>query len=203
MEVLVDFLMGFSGPLPYILIFTILLACGLGLPIPEDITLFAAGVLCYAGKADVFVMIGIAMFGVMFGDSFIFLLGRKYGRSLTKLKFFAKALPEKRLNMVEKKLKEQGSKVIFAARFMPGLRAPIFFSAGTLKLPFQTFFFFDGFAALISVPAIVYTVFYFGDHLEPVIDMIKKIEGGIVFVILGIVAAVFIKWKWNRSRESK
>ena len=41
------------------------------------------------------------------------------------------------------------------ARFMPGLRAPIYFTAGTVGVKFHTFLFYDGLAALVSVPAIV------------------------------------------------
>ena len=61
---------------------------------------------------------------------------------------------------------------------MPGLRAPIFFSAGTLHLPYRIFVFYDGFAALISVPTIIGAVFYFGDELDKVVRVIQRIEHG-------------------------
>ncbi|HUP57833.1 MAG TPA: DedA family protein, partial [Bdellovibrionota bacterium] len=100
MELLVDFLLNFYGPTPYFLIFGILLACGLGLPIPEDITLFAAGLLAYYGIANLWVMIAMCMVGVLLGDSIIFWLGATYGRKLTKKWFFHKLLPDERLDYV-------------------------------------------------------------------------------------------------------
>ena len=194
MDTLVDFLLNFYGPTPYLLVFGVLLACGLGIPVPEDIILVAAGLLSYYGVSNLWLMIAISFFGVLAGDSIIFWLGFKYGRRLTKKWFFHKVLPDDRLNMVQKKLHEQGNKVIFAARFMPGLRAPIFFSAGTLHLPFRVFLFYDGLAALLSVPAIIGAVYLFGDELDHVVRMIKRVEGGIVIVILVVILAVLAKW---------
>ncbi|MBU6152947.1 MAG: hypothetical protein KGP28_01475, partial [Bdellovibrionales bacterium] len=56
---IVDFLIDYYGPIPYLAIFLILLACGLGVPIPEDITLIAGGILTYYGVCDVWLMIGV------------------------------------------------------------------------------------------------------------------------------------------------
>jgi membrane protein DedA with SNARE-associated domain len=194
MDGLVDFLLNFYGPTPYLVIFGILLACGLGLPIPEDITLFAAGLLSYYGLTEVWVTIGICFLGVILGDSIVFWLGAKYGRKLTKKWFFHKLLPDDRLNLVKRKFHDRGNKVIFAARFMPGLRAPIFFSAGTLHLPYRVFLFYDGTAALISVPLIIGAVYHFGDDIDKVVQVIQKVEHGIFVVIAAIIAAILAKW---------
>ena len=194
MDRLVDFLLNFYGLTPYYLIFGILLLCGFGLPIPEDITLFAAGLLSYYGMTDIGTMIGVSLFGVLLGDSCMWWLGHRFGRRLTKNRVFHKLLPDERLNAVQEKFHQHGNKLIFAARFMPGLRAPIFFSAGTLHLPYRVFLFYDGMAALISVPAIVGAVYYFGDELEHVVRVIQRIEHSIVFVILAVVLAIVAKW---------
>jgi membrane protein DedA with SNARE-associated domain len=200
MDRLVDFLLNFYGPTPYFLVLGILLACGIGLPIPEDITLFAAGLLCYYGLTNLGLMIGVALFGVIAGDSLIFYLGHHFGRKLTKKWFFHKLLPDDRLTAVQRKFKRRGNKLIFAARFMPGLRAPIYFSAGTLHLPPRVFWFYDGMAALISVPLIIGAVYYFGDELDKVVRVIQRIEHGIVFVIAGVLLLVLGKWYVTHRR---
>lgn len=199
MDTLVDFIANFYGPTPYFIIFGILLICGLGVPIPEDITLFAAGVLSYYGLTDVWTMIAVSMLGVLLGDSIIFWLGARYGRKITKKWFFARILPEERLDAVSKQLANKGNRLIFAARFMPGLRAPIFFSVGTLHVPYRVFLFYDGTAALLSVPAIVGAVYYFGDQLDHVVRVIQQIEHGIVFVIFA--ALIFFGAKWYRKHR--
>ena len=55
---IVNWIQSIHEPYTYLLVFAILLLCGFGLPIPEDITLIAAGLMAYYGKANVFVMIG-------------------------------------------------------------------------------------------------------------------------------------------------
>lgn len=194
MDLIIDFLLNFHGPAAYLIIFAILLGCGLGIPIPEDITLFAAGLMSYYGICNLWVMIVVSFVGVLLGDTIIFFLGRIYGRRLTKKWIFHKLLPDRRLDAVKIKLEKRGNNLIFAARFMPGLRAPIYFSAGTLHLPARIFFFYDGLAALISVPAIVGAVYYFGDELDRVVRIIQRVEHSILFVILFIVLAVGLKW---------
>lgn len=194
MEKLIDFLLNFYGSTPYMLVFGILLACGLGLPVPEDITLFAAGMLSFYGLTDVGVMIFVCLIGVLLGDSLVFFLGAVYGRKLTQKWPFKKFLTPEQLATVKQRFHDRGNKLIFAARFMPGLRAPIFFSAGTLHLPYRVFLFYDGSAALLSVPAIVGAVYYFGDEVDQVVRVIQRIEHGIVFVIAGVIALIAGKW---------
>lgn len=194
MDRIVDLLLSLYGPTPYLLVFGILVICGLGLPIPEDITLFAAGLAAYYGLTSLWGIILVSYAGVIFGDSIIFLLGATYGRKLTRRWFFQKLLPNDRLNAVRREFHKRGNKVIFVARFMPGLRAPIFFSAGTLHLPYRLFLFYDGFAALISVPVIISAVYYFGDELDKVVRIIQKVEHGIFFVVIAIILAVLAKW---------
>jgi membrane protein DedA with SNARE-associated domain len=203
MDLLVDFLLNFYGPTPYLLVFGILLLCGFGLPIPEDVTLFAGGLLAYYGVCDLYLMIAVGIFGVLVGDSAMWFVGHKYGRRVLKKPFFQKLVPEERIQAVAVKLNRKGSKrILFFGRFMPGLRAPIYFTSGMLHIPFMRFFVMDGLAALLSVPAIVSAVYYFGDELDLVVRWIKKIEHGIIFVVLGIIVTVALKW-WISHRRMK
>lgn len=202
MNLIVDFLIDYAnGPIPYLVIFLILLACGLGIPIPEDITLFAAGVLTYYGVCDIWTMIFICLFGVMIGDSFVFWLGHHFGRRLLKKWPFRLFLNEDKIDGVRQKLKVHGGKLLFAARFMPGVRSTIFFTTGLLHLPFRNLLIYDGIAALISVPAIVFSVYYFGDLLEHVIDMIKKVEGGILAVIIAAILFFVIRHYYKKRKS--
>ncbi len=194
--------MNHSGPVPYLIVFFILLACGFGFPMPEDIILFAAGMMAFYHAADVWAMIAVCFLGVMLGDSAVFTIGSLYGRRLRKTKLVKKMLPPARMKVVRRKLHEQGNKVIFAARFMPGLRTPVFFTAGTLHLPFRVFLFFDGLAALISVPTIVYATYYFGNHVDRVVRVVKRIQFGVIGTILLIIGILVLKSMWARKKEA-
>lgn len=202
MDLLVDFLLNFYGPTPYLIVFAILLLCGFGLPIPEDITLFAGGLLAYYGVVELPYMILVGFVGVMLGDSIMWYLGHRYGRRILQKPFFRRLLPDARIQFASVKLNQKGSRrMLFFARFMPGLRAPIFFTSGLLHVPFSRFFLMDGLAALVSVPVFIGAVYYFGDQLDVVVRWIKNIEHGIVFVVLGAVAFIAFKW-WKARRKA-
>lgn len=190
-----------SGIVPYLVVFVILLFCGFGLPVPEDIVLFAAGLLSFYQKADVYVMLAVTFAGVMIGDCTVFTIGALYGKKLRRKPWVKRFLPPERMRMVRRKLHAQGNKVIFAARFMPGLRTPVFFTCGTLHLPFRVFFFYDGLAALISVPAIVYATYYFGNHVDQVVRVVKRLQFGVVGTILAIIAVLVAKAWWAHKKR--
>lgn len=201
MDLLVDFLLGFYGPTPYLLIFGILMLCGFGLPIPEDVTLFAGGLLAYYGVCDLWLMIVVCFVGVMLGDSMMWIFGRRYGRQILKKPFFHRLLPDERIALASQKLNQKGSKrMLFFGRFMPGLRAPIYFTAGLLHVPFLRFFAMDGLAALVSVPVLVGSVYYFGDELDSVVRWIKTVEHGIIFFV--VAALIFLGYRWWRARRA-
>ncbi len=203
MDKLLDIILNLYGPMPYLLIFGVLLACGLGLPLPEDVTLAVAGMVSYWGLTDLWVIIVVSYLGVMFGDSIVFGLGALYGKKLTRRWPFRKFLTEERLALVKKKFHKQGNKVIFAARFMPGLRAPIFFFSGTLHLPYRVFLFYDGIAALVSVPLIIGVVFHFGDEIDGVLRQIRKVEHGLLIVIVLVILSVGTKWFLSHRKAIK
>jgi membrane protein DedA with SNARE-associated domain len=193
--------MGHSGPVPYLLVLSLLLACGFGFPMPEDVILFAAGMMSYYKAAEVWMMVTVCFFGVVLGDTTVYTIGAFFGRRLRKTALVKRVLPPSRLRMVRRRLHEQGNKVIFAARFMPGLRTPVFFTSGTLHLPLRIFLFYDCLAALISVPTIVYATYFFGDHVDRVVRVVKRIQFGVVGTIILIIAVLALKSWWGHKKE--
>ncbi len=201
-NLIVDFLIDYYGPIPYLAIFVILLACGLGIPIPEDITLIAGGILTYYGVCDVWLMIAVGLAGVLIGDSFVYYLGHHFGRRLLKKWPFRLFIDEKKIESIRGQLDKHGAKLLFSARFMPGVRSTVFFATGLLHYPYRKMLFYDGLAAILSVPAIVYSVYHFGDFLESVIKWIKKVEGGIVgLIVLALLYAAYKFWSSRRKKE--
>ena len=203
LNTLLDLIQHMSGPGLYFVIFGILLLCGFGLPLPEDVVLFAAGMLSYKGLTDIHIMVAVAFAGVMIGDGTIFMLGHKFGSRLTRKPFFERVLSPEKLAGIKDRFHEHGNKIVFAARFMPGLRTPVFFTAGTLHLPFRVFLFYDGLAALISVPTITYLVWHFGSQVEYVVNAVRSVEHGVVFLIAAIILFVVLKVWWGRRSHAK
>ena len=125
-------------------------------------------------------------------------MGRKFGPSLKTARGFKRIFTPKRDAKVSKIFHRYGDKVIFMARFMPGLRMPVFVSAGMYQVPPWKFFLLDGFAALISVPVWIYVGFLFGDNLEELEKKIRHIQTGLFISLAAIVIGGLLFFKFRR-----
>lgn len=204
---LVGFLSTFSGVTAYSVILGILLACGMGLPIPEDITLLAAGFLAGIGNISLTGAFIAGFVGVMAGDSFLFFLGRKLGYRAFKLPIIRLIMTEERISLAKEKVISNSKFICFTARFLPGLRSPIFLTSGILGVPPLVFFGLDGFAALISVPVWILLGWWFGDALEENPDAIEEaIEVAKqfnVYIFAGLAVLIVAYVVIKRSKKKK
>ena len=179
----------------------LLLLCGLGLPVPEDISLISAGYLAHLGTVEIHTVFLVCFVAVLGGDTLAFTVGRSFGTKLLASRFGHRYFTPKRQRRVRAYFRTYGSKVIFIARFLPGLRFSIFLSAGMLHVRPYVFIVYDSLAALVSVPFLVYSAFYFGDRIDQVIKWAKRSEYGIL-VLVG-VAALIVAIKVLRKRRAR
>lgn len=194
MQILIDLLAILTpyGSYSYAVMFGILLACGFGFPMPEDVVLISGGILSSHGITDVYVVNAVCMAGVLIGDGTIFFLGRHFGQSLRSRKFFRRIISEKNDHRVASIMGKYGDKVIFMARFMPGLRTPTFFTCGTYQVKPWKFFLLDGFAALISVPVWIHVGYLFGQNLEELEKLVRTMQTGLYVTLLGVILAFIV-----------
>ena len=202
MESLLGHLQGLQPSSIYLAVVGILLLCGLGIPIPEDIPMVTGGYLAHTGVIDVHLMFAFAFAAVIVGDSAAFFMGRRWGRRVLASRFARRSFTPRKQLRVRAYFRKYGSKVVFVARFMPGLRFTIFFSAGTLHLRPGTFIVYDSLAALISVPLLVYASWYFGDYIDSVIKYARRTEHGIL-VGVGVAAAIVAVRLWRKAKARR
>jgi membrane protein DedA with SNARE-associated domain len=194
----IEFLSALSGFHAYVLILGVLFVCGMGVPIPEDITLITAGLLAGQGKVTFIGAVVVGFFGVLTGDTILFLIGRKFGRKVFAWPVFNKVFTESRIVTAELQIMTHAKKICFTARFMPGLRAPIFLTAGIMKVPFKTFVFQDGMAALLSVPTWVYLGYWFSDNIDAALKFAKELNA-VIIATLVIAVIVFIYFQAKKK----
>lgn len=191
-----------SSPLSLWGPFAVLILCGLGLPIPEDIVLIVAGALSVIDGGSWIAASVLMYLGVMCGDSLIFFAGRHLGGRMRASLAFQRLLSPAKQMKVEEFFGKHGSTSLFLARFLPGLRAPIFFSAGSMRVSYLKFLCFDGFAALISVPFFVWLGSWlwlkFGDDIEALNRALARTESFSLWVAGGAVLMVIGVWRWSR-----
>ena len=200
---MLDFLIAFFTDYGYIAVFGILILCGFGLPIPEDITLVSGGVISGLDLANPHTMCIVGLAGVLIGDSTMFLAGRIFGYRIQRIRTFRRILSPRRFSQIQRKFKQYGLSLLFVARFLPGLRSPIFLVAGmSRRIPYHTFILMDGFAALISVPVWIYLGYFFADNLDLLMEYVKDVQKLIYLclgVVLLIVLLVYLKKRFHHN----
>jgi len=194
MDKLFVYLTDLSGNGAYAIIFGILVACGLGLPLPEDIPLVAGGYLVWDGTLTWFGTFLVTMAGVLIGDTILFWIGRNFGMRLLDPRRKKPFFPPDRVRRVKAYFRKYGDKIVFFARFVAGFRAVAFFMAGAMHMPYRRFVLFDGLAALISVPVWIALGYglghYFGDEISRILGSLKNFKTG-VSILMGIVVLYF------------
>ncbi|QOZ82824.1 MULTISPECIES: DedA family protein [Chromobacterium] len=198
LQILLDFFTGYG----YVAVFTVLLVCGFGVPIPEDITLVAGGIISGLGYTNVHWMFLVGMAGVLAGDGIMFTAGRVFGNRVLKFRPIARILTQERFEAVQEKFEKYGNWVLFVARFLPGLRSPIFITAGmTRRVSYWRFLLMDGFAALISVPVWVYLGYYGAANREWLMTMVHRGQAGILAVVAALLLGVAFVWMRRRRQH--
>ncbi len=189
--------------------FLVLILCGLGLPVPEDIILVVAGALGVIDGRS-WIEVTVLMYaGVMIGDSTIFLTGRHLGGRLRQALWFQRYFSEVKQAKVERLFDRYHSLVLFFGRFLPGLRAPIFFTAGSMKVGYLKFFLLDGSAALVSVPFFVWLGHWlwlkFQDDIVAMQHALSQTQFYTLLAaaVIGLGLMIAIKVWWRRIHTHK
>ncbi len=197
-----DVISGYLEEFTYLGIFVILFLCGLGLPIPEELTIVASGYISYLGLAKWQLAALVCIAAIVSGDLVTYSIGRFYGMGVLRSRFFRKLLSEKHLQKVNRYFSKYGAKTVFFCRFFAGVRFCAYFVAGTARVPVLTFVIMDLLGAMVGVPISVWVGFYFGKNIEDGLKYLHRAKlaflAFLVLLILGIVA-----YYWRKSRLAR
>src|SRR5690606_29516630 len=105
----------------YLLLFGLLFACGLGLPLPEDIPLLAAGALVARGRMDLAIASVAAWCGIIGGDCALYFLAKRYGINITRLPLIGRHVTRERIERVERLFEQYGIWVVAVGRLFAGI----------------------------------------------------------------------------------
>ncbi len=197
MEKLFIYLTNLSSHSAYLIVFGILVACGIGFPIPEDIPLVATGYLCWDGTVEWIPALVVTILGVLAGDTLLYVFGRKIGIRLLEKESLQNFFTPTKVRRTRAYFRKYGDKIVFIARFVAGFRAAAFFMAGSLKMKYRRFLLFDLAAALISVPLWIALGFglghYLGDEISKILQSLHHFKTGITTLGVAIISLLVIR----------
>jgi len=184
----------------YLGIFIAVFIGNLGIPVPEETVMLAAGFLAGRALLDLrIVYIAVAVSAVT-GDCCGYVIGRTGGqRVLVRL---ASAFPSMRTRYDRLQLffQTHGSKAVFMARFITGAR----FMAGPMAcacgMPFFQFLGWNVLGAIVWCSLVVTVGYLVGDELYRAVTMAHQASRWIG--LAGVAVAIVVLVLWWRDRHS-
>lgn len=169
----------------YAAVFVLVAIESLGVPLPGETILIAAAV--YAGSThdlSVWAIFAVASVAAVVGDNIGFWIGDKGGYRLVRRYGHVVRLDEPKLKVGRYVFDRYGGKVVFFGRFVSVLRTYAAFLAGTNRMRWRRFLFFNAAGGIVWAALYTFVPYAVG-------GTINKVSGP-VDIGFGVVAAVVV-----------
>lgn len=137
-----------QSPQAYLIVFAIAATDAVFPAVPSETLLILGGVQAAQGELSLVWLIPAGAIGAFLGDNASYWIGRTGGRPLVRKLEKRKRLVGK-LDWARERLKAGGGYIIAVARFVPGGRTAVTFSAGALKMPWPRFLLLSAIGATV------------------------------------------------------
>jgi membrane protein DedA with SNARE-associated domain len=192
---------GFVEHFTYLGIFTVLLLSGVGVPIPEEGTVIAAGVLSQQGAIRWGIALPVTVLGVLSGDVILYWAGWHWGEQVVNWRVVRCVLTPERERWLKAAYHRHAAKTVFMARHIMGIRAAAFLTAGIARVPFWKFFAVDAGSSLVSVPFAFGLSYLFADQVTDILRDVRRTERWIGLAIVVALALGFTYILWRERRR--
>jgi membrane protein DedA with SNARE-associated domain len=167
---------------------------GAGVPLPGETVLIAAGALVHRGVLDLGDTLFFGILGAVVGGQIGYWVGRFGGRPFVlRWGRFALITPE-RLGHAEAFFARHGGSAVFLARFVVGLRVFGALVAGTSRMPWGKFAFYNVLGGTVWASVIV----SLGYFLWASISLVEHWIGRASLLLLAVLAlALLMRWAYR------
>ena len=184
-------LVGRVGHWGYLLLFvgaTLESAAMLGVLVPGEALVLAAGFFAAQGAFDLDALIIVVAAGAMLGDSLGYELGRRWGRDVLVRHGQRFGITAQRLNRVEGFFARHGGSSVFLGRFVGFARALVPFLAGSSRMPYRRFVGYNAAGAVLWSVAVVLLGYFVGASWQSVEAWIGRISAVLAgLIVLGVL----------------
>lgn len=183
----------------YFGIFACIFVGNLGVPVPEETVLIAAGFLAGRRLLGLEAVWMVVVVGAVSGDCCGFALGRTGGQRLLERLAARFDSVRRRLERLRSFFDQHGSKAVFMARFITGVRFMAGPMAGAAGMPFLRFLGWNVLGALIWCSLMVAIGYMVGDEIWRVIGLVHRSARWVALGVLIVgLTAYLIRW-WTHQ----
>src|SRR5713101_1880342 len=191
MDDVTQFLIRYSS----LVLFAVVFAEQVGLPIPAVPVLLAAGALVGAGKLNLGMAVGFSVAACLVGDFIWYYLGRYRGRHVLNVLCRISLEPDSCIRRTETFFGRHGMWSLVIANFIPGLSTVTPALAGLFGVSVERFLLYNGLGALLWTAAFIAPGYLFSDQLEWAAAQAARFGSSLVVLVAGALA-LYIAYKY-------
>jgi membrane protein DedA with SNARE-associated domain len=193
-------LLSLIGHHGYVLVFVIVLAESLGLPVPAAVALVAGGAAAASGLLSVFRLLSLAVLAMLIGDTLLFVSGRYMGWALLGFLCKLSVNPETCILRSAESFYKRGKTTLLFAKFVPGINTMAPPLAGSMKMPLDAFLRLDLAGASLYATVYMTVGFLFRDFLVSLVHGFqtagRAVETVTVLALIGY--ALYRVWLYRK-----
>lgn len=203
-ETLFQILSDFFARYGYWVIFFGVMLENAGVPVPGETVLIFSGFLAYHGEVRLGRAILTAIAGATMGDSLGYCLGRFGGAALYEKVVRRFGVLARQFDRSRALFQKYGHWAVFVGRFVTGLRVFAGPLAGTFRLAYFRFLFFNFTGAVAWATTFGCLGFFFGSNWERLTSFVGHLDRVVlVVVLLGLVAVIVVRAIRKRRRKDQ
>lgn len=190
----------------FLVTFALLVGAGIGLPIPEEVPVISAGIWA-ANNHDLgpfrWLILPTCIVGIVISDLLLYGIGRFGGARLLQNRWVTRLFPPEKREQIEKNFHHYGVKILLLVRWVPGIRSPMFITAGLMRVPLLRFVIADSLAAGLGHSLLFFSAFWFGDQFRDLFlhaeeEVKNKLQPIIILSVLIAIGLFFLFCFWRR-----
>lgn len=195
MEEILEFIVRYK----YVVLFALVFAEQIGLPVPALPFLLAAGALVRTGQLDLGTALLIGVVASVVSDVVWYQIGRRRGMKVLNLLCRISLEPDSCVRRTEDLFARHGARSLLVAKFFPGYNTAAPPLAGVFGMRFGRFLLFDALGAVLWLGAFGGLGYAFGHQLEELVGRVQALGVRLgAAVLIGVAAYVLYKYVQRR-----
>jgi membrane protein DedA with SNARE-associated domain len=184
----------------YVIVFLGVVLEGVGIPLPGETVLLAAGALAHQGSLTLGETMVLGSLGAIVGGQVGYGVGRFGGRPFVlRWGWYAFITPE-RLGRAERFFERHGGRAVFLARFITGLRVFGALVAGVSRMPWGKFAFYNVLGGTVWAMAVVSLGYFMWASIGLVEHWIGRIS---LLLAMALILVLILRWSYRKAMRTR
>jgi membrane protein DedA with SNARE-associated domain len=159
-------------------------------PYPSDAFVLVFAFLAGQGYFNPYLLYLSAALGALAGIMILYYVGKTRGDALIGFltrTFLGRIFPLKMIEKAKTSFVKRGNLIVLLNRFLPGMRAPLCFAAGIVKIDKKRFFWYSLISVLVWNFFLIMVGFYIGSTWDDAANFLKNYN-----MIVGLILIAFL-----------